>query len=69
MFKYLMFGPLIFLVFATDVKTRPISYPNGWTIMQMNDVNKNSVHIHLTPSVKYSDFANKMFGKINIKTI
>jgi hypothetical protein len=54
MFKYLIFGPFLFLVFTTDVKTRPISYPNGWTIMQMNDVNKNSVHIHLSPSVKYS---------------
>lgn len=33
---------------------RPVSYPGGWTFMTMNDVDSNSVHIHYSPTAKYS---------------
>ena len=33
---------------------RPISYLGGWTVMQMNDFNSHSLHVHYTPSSKYS---------------
>ena len=42
------------LSFNTEPNARPISYAGGWTIMQMNDFNRHSVHFHLSPSVKYS---------------
>ena len=33
---------------------RPVSYPGGWTFMQMNDADANSMHIHYSPTAKYS---------------
>ena len=33
---------------------RPISYGGGWTLMQKNNHNKNSIHLHYSPSYKYS---------------
>ena len=33
---------------------RPVSYPGGWTLMTMNDGDKNSVHAHYSPSAKTS---------------
>lgn len=33
---------------------RPVSYPGGVTLMQMNDANSHSVHLHYSPSAKYS---------------
>ena len=42
-------------IFLTNtVETRPISYPGGWTLMQMNDFNRHSVHAHYSPSSSYS---------------
>ena len=35
-------------------QARPISYPGGWTLMQMNDLNRHSVHAHYSPSASYS---------------
>lgn len=40
--------------FASNVFARPISYSGGTTIMQNNDAIKNSVHVHYSPSYKYS---------------
>ena len=45
---------LIGVFFVKSSISRPISYPGGWTIMQMNDFNRHSIHLHLSPSVKYS---------------
>ena len=45
---------LIISVFAKELKPRPISYVGGWTIMQMNNLNKHSAHFHYSPSIKYS---------------
>ncbi len=33
---------------------RPVSYPEGWTVMLMNDGDSNSSHIHYSPTAKYS---------------
>ncbi len=42
------------LILANEILARPISYPGGWTIMQRNDFMRNSLHLHYTPSIKYS---------------
>lgn len=36
------------------VMARPVSYPGGWTMMSMNDGDKNSAHIHYSPTAKTS---------------
>lgn len=35
-------------------QARPVSYPEGWTLMIMNDKEENSSHIHYSPTAKYS---------------
>ena len=52
--QFLSWFCLITLFCIKSAIARPISYPGGWTIMQMNDFNRHSVHFHLSPSVKYS---------------
>ncbi len=42
------------LSFNTEANARPISYAGGWTIMQMNDFNKHSMHVHFSPSINFS---------------
>ena len=42
------------LFFSIDVFARPISYPGGITLMQMNDTNKNSIHLHYSQTAKVS---------------
>lgn len=44
----------LFLFFTKPGYSRPISYPGGWTIMQKNDFNRHSFHLHFSPSPKYS---------------
>jgi hypothetical protein len=39
---------------AMPAMARPVSYPGGWTVMQMNDAFSNSLHIHYSPTAKYS---------------
>ena len=39
---------------TTNVQARPVSYPGGWTIMQMNGGDSHSLHLHYTPSLSYS---------------
>lgn len=45
---------LVLPLFASNVFARPISYAGGKTIMQMNGPIKNSLHIHYSPTHKYS---------------
>jgi hypothetical protein len=45
---------LVAILLTNTVQTRPISYPGGWTLMQMNDFNRHSVHAHYSPSASYS---------------
>lgn len=37
-----------------SVHARPVSYPGGWTLMLMNDGEKNTAHIHYSPTAKTS---------------
>ncbi len=39
---------------AYSTQARPVSYPGGWTTMQMNDMDTHSLHIHYSPTAKYS---------------
>ena len=45
----------LFLIFiSTDILARPISYPDGWTVMQRNNFMRHSLHVHYSPSKNYS---------------
>lgn len=41
-------------MFSQSLLARPVSYPGGWTSMLMNNADRNAVHIHYSPSAKYS---------------
>lgn len=45
---------LIWAGLAPPALARPVSYPGGWTVMQMNDLYSNSLHVHYSPTAKYS---------------
>ena len=42
------------MVLCGTVLARPVSYPGGVTLMQMNDVERNSIHLHYSPTARYS---------------
>ena len=42
------------LLHPSFIIARPVSYPGGWTLMTMNDGDKNSVHVHYSPTAKTS---------------
>lgn len=48
------FWLFLFGIFAFGANARPVSYPGGWTLMQMNDANMNALHVHYSPTYKYS---------------
>ncbi|MDA9231038.1 hypothetical protein N9O56_00510 [Rickettsiales bacterium] len=54
----LLFIILLSLIYYQSLisisSARPISYGGGWTLMQKNNHNKNSIHLHYSPSYKYS---------------
>lgn len=50
--RFILF--FIAIMVAVPVQARPVSYPGGWTGMIMNDGDKNSAHIHYSPTVKMS---------------
>nr|WP_070960596.1 hypothetical protein [Hyphomonas sp. Mor2] len=39
---------------APAAEARPVSYPGGWTLMQMNNGDMSSAHIHYSPTFKDS---------------
>jgi hypothetical protein len=43
-----------FVFFPLSVEARPVSYPEGWTVMLRNDSNQNSAHIHYTVDMCHS---------------
>ena len=51
---FVCFVLLITFIYFENIKARPISYQGGWTLMQKNNFNKHSIHLHYTPSIKYS---------------
>ncbi len=36
------------------VQARPVSYPGGWTAMQMHSKDETSLHVHYSPTARYS---------------
>ena len=51
-----LFGSIVIMLFAGVMPSwaRPVSYPGGWTLMQMNDVMSHSLHLHYSPTARYS---------------
>jgi opacity protein-like surface antigen len=39
---------------ASPAAARPVSYADGWTVMQMNDGENNTLHTHYSPTARYS---------------
>lgn len=42
------------LMLPLVVEARPITYPGGWSVMTMNDVDVNNIETYYTPSPYYS---------------
>jgi len=50
-------GALLAFGFALSAQTadaRPVSYPSGWTVMQMNNGDASTLHVHYSPTFKDS---------------
>lgn len=45
---------VILVGYASPSLSRPVSYPSGWTIMQKNEENTHSLHVHYSPTARYS---------------
>lgn len=45
---------LFLLMSVPTAQARPVSYPGGWTIMSMNNGDMNSMHLHYSPTARYS---------------
>ena len=41
-------------LFIPHADARPVSYPDGWTLMLMNNGDKNTAHLHYSPTAKTS---------------
>ena len=52
--KYIYLSFLTILFYSDFVKSRPVSYPGGFTLMLMNNSMKNSLHVHYSPTAKAS---------------
>lgn len=52
MFRIFIFTVCIFIHSVTSA--RPVSYPEAWTFMTMNNANRYSTHLHYSPTAKYS---------------
>ncbi|MDA0781367.1 MAG: hypothetical protein PQ612_07085 [Rickettsiales bacterium] len=57
LFQHLLYIAIMFvasIAISASSFARPVSYPEGWTIMQMNNTNSNNLHVHYSPTAKYS---------------
>ena len=52
MYRYSIF--FILIAVSSIVEARPVSYPEGWTFMTMNDGDRYSGHVHYSPTAFYS---------------
>ena len=43
-----------FAITALEAEARPVSYPGGWTAMQMNNGDMSSLHLHYSPTFQDS---------------
>jgi len=41
-------------LFPLTAEARPVSYPDGWTVMLRNDADQNSAHVHYTVDMNHS---------------
>ena len=44
----------VYIFIFSEADARPVSYPGGVTLMQMNDGYFSNLHLHYSPSIKYS---------------
>ncbi len=42
------------LLLSISIQASPVSYANGWTVMQRNNFKKNRLHIHYSPTIYHS---------------
>jgi len=42
------------VLFPLSAAARPVSYPDGWTVMLRNDTDQNSAHVHYTFDMRHS---------------
>ena len=52
--KYIILTLMGLMMFTPPVSARPVSYPEGWTVMLNNDGDKNTAHVHYSPTAKMS---------------
>ncbi len=52
--RFILFALLGMGLFIPSVHARPVSYPGGWTTMIMNNGDRHSLHLHYSPTAKYS---------------
>lgn len=52
--RYILLILLGLGMFIPAVQARPVSYPGGWTAMFNNDGDKNTAHLHYSPTAKTS---------------
>lgn len=63
---------LILLLAAGSAHARPVSYPDGWMLMLMNDIDSNAVQLNYTVTPKYAlGFQHEYFRyeKFNIDAV
>ena len=53
------------ILYAPSAGARPVSYPGGWTLMQMNNGDMSSVHVHYSPTFQDSIglYSERNWGK------
>ncbi len=52
--KHIICFGITVVLLQQAVWARPVSYPSGTTFMQMNDTDRSSLHLHYSPSIRYS---------------
>lgn len=53
-FAALYAATLACMLLAPAAEARPVSYPGGWTVMQMNNGDYSSLHAHYSPTFRDS---------------
>lgn len=52
--RLLLIAGAIAALAVSPAMARPVSYPGGWTLMQLNDGDAHSLHVHYSPTARYS---------------
>ena len=52
--RILLFALLGMGLFIPSVHARPVSYPDAWTSMTMNNAESHWLHLHYSPTARYS---------------